>query len=64
MGGVHLHVRTSAPPFPYLGNRWAHYAEIWYVVRYLVTMRFMQVIGRVLLHVMYLKIRLTNCAKI
>ena len=42
------HVRT---PFPYLGNRWAHCAEIWWVVRDPVAMCFMQVFGWASLHV-------------
>ena len=38
-------------PFLYLGNRWAPCAEIWWVVRNPVAMRFMQDIGWVPLHV-------------
>ena len=28
-----VHVRTCAPPLPYLGNDWTDYAENWCVVR-------------------------------
>ena len=43
-----VHVRT---PFPDLGNRWEHCAEIWWVVRDPVAMCFMQVFGWASLHV-------------
>ena len=42
MGGVHPHVRI---PFPYLWNRWAHCAEIKWVVSDQVAVRFIQVIS-------------------
>ena len=59
------HVRT---PFPYLGNRWVHCAEIWWVIRVPVAMCFMQVFGWAPLHVRtctpYIRNRLTDCVKI
>ena len=55
MGGVHLHVRTCAcadvPPFLYIGNGWTDCAEIWFVARDPLALRFTKVNGGVQVHV-------------
>ena len=49
---VHTHIHTYVrTPFPDLGKRWAHWVQIWYVVRYPLAMRFTQLIGGVQVHV-------------
>ena len=54
-------------PFPYLGNGWTDFAEIWYVVRDLQPF-FAKVNGGAQLHVYtpfsYLRNGRTDCAKI
>ena len=51
MGGLHLHVRTCiCAPFPYLVNGWTDCAEIWYLVRDPLAMRFTEVDYGVQMH--------------